>query len=146
MIIRNITPEDAVDIYRIEREAFPDPWSEDGIASECANSLGIALAAVENGLLTGYIFGECDGENGYISHIAVDAAYRRRGTARALMTAFLEHIPSDTVLEVRRSNLTAISFYENMGFERIGIRKNFYSVPGREDAVVMQKTVTNHCN
>ena len=144
MTIRNITPQDAADIYRIEREAFPDPWSESGIASECGNSLGIALAAVENGVLTGYIFGECDGESGYISHIAVDPAYRRRGVARALMTAFLEHIPSDAALEVRQSNRAAISFYENMGFERIGTRKNFYSVPGREDAVVMQRTMTNH--
>lgn len=39
-------------------------------------------------------------------------------------------------LEVRESNLGAISFYEKLGFERVGIRKNFYTAP-TENAVLM---------
>jgi hypothetical protein len=41
-------------------------------------------------------------------------------------------------LEVRESNLPAIELYEKSGFERMGIRKNFYSNPA-ENAIVMRK-------
>ena len=139
MTIREMTPADATAVYVIERLSFPDPWSREGIASELDNRIGIALAAEENGVLTGYIFGECDGEDGYISHIAVDISHRRRGTAGQLLAAFLGRIPSGIVtLEVRKSNTAAISFYKSAGFEEIGTRRSFYSVPEREDAVVMR--------
>ena len=41
-------------------------------------------------------------------------------------------------LEVRESNLAAISLYEKHGFERVGLRKNFYEQP-RENAVLYTK-------
>ena len=37
---------------------------------------------------------------------------------------------------MRESNLGAISFYEKLGFERVGMRKNFYTAP-MENAVLM---------
>ena len=41
-------------------------------------------------------------------------------------------------LEVRRSNLKALSLYESFGFREIGIRKNYYQGSSlTEDAVVM---------
>ena len=39
-------------------------------------------------------------------------------------------------LEVRVSNIPAISLYEKMGFESLGVRKNFYEHP-QEDASIM---------
>ena len=39
-------------------------------------------------------------------------------------------------LEVRESNLWAIQFYEKLGFERVGMRKIFYTAP-TENAVLM---------
>ena len=41
-------------------------------------------------------------------------------------------------LEVRVSNLAAISLYESCGFEKIGERKNFYTSP-TENALIMTK-------
>jgi [ribosomal protein S18]-alanine N-acetyltransferase len=41
-------------------------------------------------------------------------------------------------LEVRVSNKTAISLYENMGFCEMAIRRGYYpAAQGREDAVLM---------
>jgi ribosomal-protein-alanine N-acetyltransferase len=37
---------------------------------------------------------------------------------------------------VRKSNQAAIHLYEKLGFEQVGIRKNFYDLP-TEDAVIM---------
>ena len=40
-------------------------------------------------------------------------------------------------LEVRPSNINAIALYENMGFNEIGVRKNYYeAVGGREDGLM----------
>jgi ribosomal-protein-alanine N-acetyltransferase len=44
------------------------------------------------------------------------------------------------LLEVRASNAHAIAFYEEFGFERIGLRRGYYPAAiGREDALVMAK-------
>ena len=42
------------------------------------------------------------------------------------------------VLEVRSQNENAIKLYEKLGFDKLGIRKRFYSSPA-DDAVVMEK-------
>ena len=40
-------------------------------------------------------------------------------------------------LEVRESNVPAISLYKKLGFEELGIRKKFYEHP-IEDAIIMK--------
>ena len=45
---------------------------------------------------------------------------------------------SDITLEVRETNVPAISLYEKLGFEEAGIRKNFYEKPV-ENALIMWK-------
>ena len=41
-------------------------------------------------------------------------------------------------LEVRQSNLAAISLYDDFGYKKEGVRKNFYREP-TEDAIIMTK-------
>ena len=41
-------------------------------------------------------------------------------------------------LEVRESNCNAISLYSKLGFEKVGLRKNYYKNPN-ENAVLMTK-------
>ena len=91
-------------------------------------------------LLSGYsAVGEGD-----ITSVAVSLEYRRRGLAAKLIGEFEKMLPADTesiFLEVRESNSGAIALYEKCGFERLSVRKNFYSQP-RENAVVMAKNLT----
>ena len=73
-------------------------------------------------------------------NIAVDAPFRGRGVARAL----LEHLFAATgddadrgyTLEVRVSNAPAIHLYEQLGFVGTGVRRGYYT-DNREDAVIM---------
>ena len=44
-------------------------------------------------------------------------------------------------LEVRPSNAAAVSLYGSVGFEEVGLRKNFYRAPV-EDALIMTRTLT----
>jgi ribosomal-protein-alanine N-acetyltransferase len=40
-------------------------------------------------------------------------------------------------LEVRASNVAAIALYESLGFNEATIRRNYPTVDGREDAIIM---------
>ena len=118
-----------------------DGWSADSFCSEAEKDNGYVLYVMDNenviALLSGYsAVGEAD-----ITSIAVHPEYRRKGLALKLIEYFIEMIPDDAesiFLEVRESNAPAIALYEKCGFERLSVRKNFYSQP-RESAVVMQK-------
>jgi ribosomal-protein-alanine N-acetyltransferase len=49
------------------------------------------------------------------------------------------------ILEVRPSNIAAVTLYQKLGYEQIGIRKNYYPADPqlgiREDALVMAKSI-----
>ena len=49
------------------------------------------------------------------------------------------------ILEVRPSNAAAVALYQKIGYEQIGIRKNYYpadpQLGAREDALVMAKSI-----
>lgn len=118
-----------------------DGWSADSFRSEAKKDTGHILYITDSGnviaLLSGYhAVGEGD-----ITSVAVHPDYRRKGLAKKLIEKFENSLPEDTesiFLEVRESNCGAIALYEKCGFERLSVRKNFYSQP-RENAVVMQK-------
>ena len=124
-------------IAAVERDCFPDPWSEESFRSAMDTDGTVSIAAVNGDDLFGYaVYTEYDGSV-YIEKIAVAASHRRKGIGRALLDAAEG---SETVLEVRESNTSAIEFYKSCGFEQIGTRKGFYSSPA-ENAAVMKKSV-----
>ena len=47
-------------------------------------------------------------------------------------------LASALTLEVRDSNAPAIALYDSLGFEQIGLRKNYYQLP-KEDARILRK-------
>lgn len=120
-----------------------DGWSAESFISEVRKDNGIVLCFTENGnivaLLSGY-FAEGEGD---ITSVAVDENFRRKGIAQKLITEFIKNLPENTeniFLEVRENNTPAINLYEKCGFEKLSLRKNFYSNPC-ENAVVMVKNL-----
>ena len=118
-------------------------WSADSFRSEVQKDNGIVLCFVDGdniiALLSGY-FAEGEGD---ITSVAVDENFRRMGLANKLITEFIKILPENTeniFLEVRENNTPAINLYKKCGFEKLSIRKNFYSNPA-ENAVVMVKAV-----
>lgn len=116
-------------------------WSAESFRSEAVKENGYVLYIVQEesviALLTGYsAVGEGD-----VTNVAVLPEYRRKGLAGQLIAEFERLLPidaEDVFLEVRESNAPAIALYEKCGFERLSVRKNFYSSP-RENAIVMRK-------
>jgi len=66
---------------------------------------------------------------------------RKIGLASCLLRCLEQKVSDFAVqimLEVRKSNIPAISLYESLGFKREGKRKRFYRAP-EEDALILTK-------
>lgn len=129
-------------IARLESICFSDPWSENSISSELNNPLSLWLAAVEDGIVVGYIgsqtvLGETD-----MMNVAVHPEHRRCGIAQLLIETLVERLKElgshCLTLEVRASNIPAITLYGKLGFQEVGRRRNYYRNP-REDALILRK-------
>lgn len=96
------------------------------------------LVALQANQITGFLLSRqtAPGER-EILNLAVSPAHRRAGVARRLVETELARSPHTWFLEVRESNTPALALYENLGFERVGIRESYYHDP-HESAIVMK--------
>jgi ribosomal-protein-alanine N-acetyltransferase len=142
---RPLTLADLAAIERIERRAYPTPWSRSMFAGEIAKQSSICLGAVdedEGDRLVGYLIISRYADAWHIMNVAVDEDYRRRGIATRLLNRLFELTSTDDrrgyTLEVRVSNDHAIKLYESLGFVSRGVRRGYYT-DNREDALIMWK-------
>ena len=141
MIVRRATIEDAKEIFAIEMECFSVPWSLDSIETELLNEDKKLYYVVEDGNgVVGYAGAWLVYDEGQITNIAIRPSARRQGFGAKLTSALIEECfkrgMHEIFLEVRISNLSALSLYRKLGFTVKGMRKNYYSEP-KEDAYIM---------
>jgi [ribosomal protein S18]-alanine N-acetyltransferase len=143
--LRRLTLADLGDIERIERTAYPTPWSRSMFAGELAKPSSISLGAVdadEEFALVGYLIISRYVDAWHVMNVAVDPPYRRRGVATLMLEELFKLTVDDGrrgyTLEVRVSNASAIALYEQLGFHATGVRRGYYT-DNREDALVMWK-------
>jgi len=101
---------------------------------------------VENdGGVTGFLVARAIADQAEVLNLCIDPAKRRIGIATALLRAALTQLPrlgaKILFLEVRETNLPAISFYEKHGFIKDGYRPGYYQNP-TEAAVLMRRELT----
>ncbi len=129
-------------LAQLEKECFADPWSEKALADELINPNAVFCVALVDGEVAGYVGMLHVLDEGDICNVAVFDKFRRRGVATALIQHLVDYAVENKLsfitLEVRESNIGAQKFYESMGFEHIGVRKNFYDNP-KEHAFLMNK-------
>ena len=141
MTVHRATIEDAKEIMAIEMECFSVPWSLDSIETELLNEDKKLYYVVEdaNGVV-GYAGAWLVYDEGQITNIAIRPSARRQGFGAKLTSALIEECfkrgMHEIFLEVRISNLSALSLYRQLGFTVKGMRKNYYSEP-KEDAYIM---------
>lgn len=146
LLIRSMSAEDLPQVMAIESASFGSPWSANHFMDELNNrDLSIPLVLVRDQIIVAYavvwiILDEC-----HVANIAVHPEFRRGGLGDRLMrhivTVACERACARIMLEVRSSNAPAIGLYERHGFERVGIRKNYYhdGFLKTEDAILMDR-------
>ncbi len=143
ILLRVMTPEDVPEVAAIEREAFSDPWSEAGFASELTQSYALYLTAhlKTDSAIVGYCGFLQSMEEAEIVNVAVREDCRGRGIGYRMLLDLMERGRDRGVryftLEVRRSNEPALRLYEKLGFVQVGFRKDFYEKPA-EDAFILR--------
>lgn len=134
----DITPAAA-----LEKALFPDDaWSAESFWSELAQyDSRHYLVAERDGVLVGYAglaaaAGEAD-----VLTVAVDKAEQGCGVGGRLLRELLAEAEqrgcTDVLLEVRADNGPAMALYERHGFDRVGVRRRYYS--DGADAIVMRR-------
>ena len=85
----------------------------------------------------------------HLLNITVSPNLRKLGLGQRMMAA-IEGVAAQQkmpriILEVRPSNTAAITLYQKLGYEQIGVRKNYYpanlETGSREDALVLAKSI-----
>jgi ribosomal-protein-alanine N-acetyltransferase len=143
--IRRLGLADLGAIEKVERRAYPTPWSRSMFAGELAKPSSFCIGAFDpdrDGRLAGYLIVSRYVDAWHIMNLAVDEPYRGRGIARQLLDELFAATAGDAMrgytLEVRISNQRAIGLYERAGFRITGVRRGYYT-DNREDAYVMWK-------
>jgi len=145
-LLRPAVEADLVDIVRIERSCFADPWTEESFRRLLGGQPAIFLVAVfpPESAVAGYVIAFSVGEDAELLNVAVDPGFRGRGLAGQMLDAVLIELGSRGVrtafLEVRESNVAALGLYGSRGFTEIGRRRAYYRRP-IEDALVMRRVL-----
>ena len=129
-------------IAELEKQCFSDPWSVNSINSELNNELSLWIVALDGEKVVGYVGSQSVLGWSDMMNLAVSPEYRRQGIAEKLVnelvTGLREQKNTCLTLEVRISNLPAISLYEKLDFVCVGKRPNYYRNP-KEDALILRK-------
>ncbi len=138
--LRAMSHHDLEAILELEHKCFSIPWSRGMFEDELYNPNAFYMVLEVSGQICGYAGLWKILDEGHITNVAVHPDFRRSGYGRRLIDALIDYAKKCELialtLEVRVSNIAAISLYESFGFKPQGRRKHYYS-DNNEDALIM---------
>lgn len=141
IILRPMSESDLDAVMQIEEASYEYPWTY-GIFRDCLR-VGYACWVYEiaDEIIAYGVMSMGAGE-AHILTLVVHNKYRGQGLGRMMLAHLLtiagKHKIDTVLLEVRPSNHPAISLYQSMGFNEVGVRSKYYPARhGREDAIIM---------
>ena len=119
-------------IVSIETSAFNKPWTKNQFMNDIQSELDSEnWVYVINELVAGYIFGWIIQGEFHLNNIAVHPEYLRRSIGKNLIQHIIARVILRNVgvilLEVSAENIPARECYQSLGFNQMGIRKDYYS-------------------
>ncbi len=142
MRVRPMFDTDIKQVQQIEQRNYQFPWSE-GVFHDCFKAGYHCSVLTEEDNILGYGITSMAAGEAHILNVSVHPDVQGQGLGRKLMEHQITQAQSKkseaVFLEVRPSNPNAIKLYETLGFEQIGLRKDYYPAKeGREDAIIMK--------
>lgn len=141
--IRRMRESDLAAVRAIEALSFSNPWSDNTFRGEIQNtavSFPMVVVRRPGETVVGYIVFWQIRDDVQVNNVAVHPDCRGLGLGEALMRYAIDRTreagAAFMTLEVRQSNAPALALYKKLGFEVMGVRKNYYTKPD-EDAYVM---------
>ena len=136
--------EDIDEILDIENLCFKSPWTRDAFKQELYLEWSKFFVAKKftphKKKIVGYICLWMVTNEVHVLNLAIHPNFRRHGIATSLLSFGINFAmragAEVATLEVRKSNIPAISLYKKFGFEVMGLRRRYYP-DNYEDAVIM---------
>lgn len=141
MRLRKMRHTDINRVLKIEAKNYQYPWNEN-IFRDCfiAPSYSCWVCEDTEKIVAYAILSAAAGE-AHILNLSVDPSAQGLGVGKMFMEHLIEiaRKKAETIfLEVRPSNTNAIALYDRLGFNEVGVRKDYYPTEdGREDAVIL---------
>ena len=139
-MIRNMRIDDVAIIWDIDQERLKTKWNKTLYKQELLDLNTVSYVYEIEGVVVGYIMCKYIGETSDILQVAVLENYDGQGIATKLFKQAWQDLQemgsNEILLEVYEKNKAAIGFYENLGFKKIYMRKNYYGM--RKHAHVMR--------
>lgn len=128
-------------VHQIELCCHSHPWSKKLFLSNFGRRYFNHLV-LENNQVVGYFVASSVAGEVTLMNIAISPTKQGLGYGKVLLQALLDyakqHDEQEVWLEVRESNVQAISLYSKLGFAEVDRRKAYYPCDsGREDALIM---------
>ena len=134
---------DIAAIMEIERRVYPFPWSE-GIFRDCVHVGYCCWVYSVDEQIAGYAVMSIGAAEAHILNLCVAPEQQGCGLGSQMLLHLLElarqHQAAAVFLEVRPSNSKALKLYHALGFQDVGIRKDYYpDHKGRENALILER-------
>jgi len=146
--LRLATEADLAAIMELEKASFGnDSWSRPTMRAELMAPHTTYLVAYQDEKIVGYagLSKVASSSSADIQTIAVSDSHRRAGIGRELMQMLIKHasklLATEVYLEVREDKPAPQKLYEQLGFERIDRRENYYQ-PDGVAAIVMRLAIS----
>ena len=146
--LRKMTEEDLPLVMMVELAAYSHPWTQ-GNFIDCLRNRHYSCWVFEHAhKISGHVVISAAKNTGeaHILNICIHPDSQGKGWGRKVLAEaewIAKQYQAETCfLEVRPSNIAGITLYQSVGYNEVGLRKNYYPTEnGREDAVVMAKTL-----
>ncbi|MCC7431652.1 ribosomal protein S18-alanine N-acetyltransferase [bacterium] len=143
-VVRDLETEDIEEIVEFEEENSPLPWTYNSFLGELYKD-SYALVLEKEGEIAGYAVCWQVLDEFEVGLIAINKNFRGEGLGQKFMVFLIELALENNCelvnLEVRESNIPAIKLYKKLGFEVVGLRKNYYA--NNENALLMTLELTD---
>lgn len=134
--------DDLLWVAEREREIYPFPWSLNNFRDALSAGYSSWVMRRDEEVI-GYAVLMLVIDEAHLLNISILPQWQKQGQGDCLLAhvkkVAVQNGAASMFLEVRPSNVHALSFYRRRGFEQIGLRKGYYpAAQGREDAIVMR--------
>ena len=144
-LVFNVVKSDLPEILQIENECHYSPWSKNNFV-DAINAKNLFTVIKSNNIVVGYSVSLVTLDECQLLNIAVKRDHQKMGLGRMMLEILINYCKENNLinifLEVRYSNTSAISLYNKIGFNELGVRNNYYKKRnGREDGLLMGYTI-----
>ena len=139
--VEKMTMDDFEKIKDSLETEFDDFWNSNILKSELENENSRYFVAVENGKILGFAGFIIMPDDIEITNIVTRKLNRGHGIGKMLLETIMDEAKAygknAISLEVNAKNIIALNLYDSFGFEKVGLRTNYYK--GTDDAIIMTK-------